>query len=1076
MKTGQIQVGSVAYHIAHSIANNQQFFVVEKDIHQAQLTTELLQCYLPDANIHLFPDRETLPFDSLSPPPECTSRRLQILRDLGTNQPLIVVAACSTVMHYLPPKQWLIDAHFSYQVGDRLDMQQLAQRLSHSGYQAVATVQQPGEFAIRGALFDLYPMGSDLPFRLDFFDDSIESIRLFDPENQRTIETRDHISLLPASEVQLEQDNISQFRQKFYHSFPNKLHSAAYSSVSEGQLFAGIEYFLPWIHTLPLSTIWDYLHDACQVVLCPSVKRSATEFQRVYRQRYKNLQSFSSPSPTPDSVFLSTDTLLDRAQTAHWLLTEKSEENAQLLTLPKACLDGFLTPQNLMRHKPNQIICTVESARYAEHCIRELGQTGLVAQLVDNWRQALEMNVSQHGVAVIVAAVERGFFDAKAGRYVVSHFELFGTQAISNQQDGSTKRAVHADFQGSLHDISQMHIGAPVVHIEYGIGRYQGLHTLDVANGQQQDFICVQYAEGESLYLPITNIDVLSPYMGNADMAPLHNLTAKKNWKKECEKAQKRVEDVAAELLSVYARRETSNIKAFKTDDRYQRFQEEIPFMLTDDQQKAISEVLDDLAQSKPMDRLICGDVGFGKTEVALHAAFVTALSGKQVSILVPTTLLANQHYQTFQDRFSKWPLRIGIVSRLQGKDKQKTTLEQLENGSLDVIIGTHKLLQKGINFKDLGLLIIDEEHRFGVKQKEQFKALRSDVNVLTMTATPIPRTLNMAFADLRDMSLITSPPPGRIPIRTFVRGWDSALIKEAAEREIQRGGQLFFIHNKVQSIHAMKRDLEMIVPKANIAIAHGQMPEREIEQIMEQFYHQQFHILLCTTIVETGLDVANANTIIINRADAFGLAQLHQLRGRVGRSSHQAYAYLLVPESGAITPHARKRLEAIEQAQDLGAGFQLAIEDMEIRGAGELLGDQQKGHMQKIGFNLYMQMLAKAIEQITGKLDTHVSREWGDTINCEINLGFNARIPEEYIADIPTRLRFYHRMHKSQSVEALNNLRFELLDRFGILPEVLENLITIHKIRQQSSKIGIVKLDAHSESAFLQIQATKTV
>ena len=1077
-RVGNVTTGSFAYYLAQNIDATAQSLIIEKDIYQAQRTAALLRMFQPKWHVELFPDYETLPFDSVSPPIECISQRFRVLRALAEGENIIVVASCSTAMHYLPPKPWLVDAHFSYKTGDTLDTQQFSKQLVNAGYSLVSTVLDAGQFAVRGAIFDLFPVGSPHPFRLELFDNICESIRIFDVESQRTISLCDSISMLPTQAIELSESNIMHFRSMFYQKFPNSIRHDSYRSISDGKVFAGIEYFIPWLHQQPLDTLWDYMQESCQCFYAPSIKKSAQQFEKNYRQRYSSMIDFEQIALDPSLLFLTYKELLDAPKMhAQWLYVDKQPDshNASLQKIP-ALAYGFKGIKHLQKQHAQNIICAVESARYIEQCRNELGQLGIISQVAESWQQAKEFNLAQQGVALIIAPIEKGFIDTEKQLVVLSQLELFDQPAIFEQKSTTQQSQVqHKDFQTALHSISQLEVGSPVVHIEYGVGRYDGLHTVNTSDEQQQDFIRVLYAEQESLYLPIASTSLLSPYIGNPDEAPLHKLTANRAWKKEREKAEKNVEDIAAHLLDAHARRTMHSSKSIMPDERYQKFCTLCPFIETEGQQKAIQDVLTDMKSNIPMDRLVCGDVGFGKTEVAIRAAFVAASAGVQVALLVPTTLLANQHYEQFQDRMTGWPIRIGLLSRLQNSSENESVLERLRAGKLDIVIGTHRLLQKDVQFPQLGLLIIDEEHRFGVKQKEQFKHMRSQVNILAMTATPIPRTLNIAFSKLREISVIATPPPGRVSIKTFVRNWDNALIKTAIERELQRGGQVFFVHNNIKSLQRIKHDLQKILPAAQIGIAHGQMVEREMAQVMADFHHQRQHVLLCTTIIENGIDMANVNTIIINRADQFGLAQLHQLRGRVGRSTHQAYAYFITPDITQIKTDAKKRLNAIAKAHDLGAGFQLAIQDLEIRGAGELLGDQQKGHIQKIGFNLYMEMLARAVDNLSvtseGNAQKSSTQAAADIkLPSEINLGFSAIIPDEYIDDVPTRLQFYQRMNSTQNIQELDVIRAELLDRFGSIPQVLEMLFETHSIRHRIGNMGIKRIDAFAERIYFEL------
>ena len=1070
---GNVPSGSTAYLIHRSLTQpNQPLIVIEKDLNAARrLAGELAHLYAnhSDTPIHFFPDWEILPYDSFSPPSELISRRLNLLAKLPQLSKGIVVISITTLMHYVPPLKWLLGERFHFQVGQQLNTQTFMQQLGQAGYVRVQTVNEPRQFALRGSLLDLFPMGAHFPIRLDFFDDDIEQIRTFDPDSQLSLTTIEQFDLLPAHEFSLNEQSIKRFRTHFVEHFST--HHSTYQNISDGHTFPGIEFFLPWLHATPLDSLLDYLPSDCPVLLCEGVFKQAKLFAQQYQQRFEQRLELAQPCLTPEQLFFNIEQLKKalsafpstQLKLARQTLSDQNQ-NSPLRPLPES-INGFSSLVKLEELNPMRVICCLESQRHIEQCQHQLGSMNLLSQPIDDWESALNTSVEKHGFAIIVAPFSKGFHDPVSGLIVLTHRELFGIEAISDYQQNIRSATPHTDFHTALHSISHLELGEPIVHAQHGVGRYNGLDVLDV-DEYQQDFVTILYDNADKLYVPINDIDLLSPYVGDKEHAPLHILGSNK-WSKETQKAQKKIEDVAAQLLEVYAKREARSGKAIKLTDTYNQFANQFPFAETPDQTKAIEEVIHDLKASKPMDRLICGDVGFGKTEVAIRAAFITASAGLQVAILTPTTLLANQHYQNFLDRFSQWPINIRIVSRLQSNTDNKATLEQLNSGHIDIIIGTHRLIQQDVHFKQLGLVIIDEEHRFGVKQKERFKQMRAEVNLLAMTATPIPRTLNMAFSNLRDLSIIASPPPNRVAIQTFTREWDSALIKEAILREIHRGGQAFVIHNEISTIERMKRQLSALIPEATIGIAHGQMPEQQIEQVMDAFYHQRQQILLATTIIETGIDIPNANTIIINRSDKFGLAQLHQLRGRVGRSNHQAYAYLIVPSLAALKGDARARLNAIGQATALGAGFQLAIQDMEIRGAGELLGDQQKGHIQQLGFNLYMEMLERTIKQLSDQAlsaDTQLL-----AAPCDVQLSVNALIPSGYIEDIPTRLSFYNQISQAEEADQLQRIAFEMLDRFGTPPQEINHLLAAHELKLHARRLGIQELFASEEQMLIK-------
>ncbi len=945
--------------------------------------------------------------------------------------------------------------------GERLDRKDFRQRLEAAGYTCVSQVMEHGEFAIRGSIIDLFPTGSEQPYRIDLFDDEVESIRTFDPDNQRSLAKVTAIELLPAREFPLTKDAITCFRQAFRGCFEgDPQRSLIYREISNGIAPGGIEYYLP-LFFATTETLFDYLPDATLAISLEGVAVALANFQEQLLDRYEQRRHDSErPLLPPQRLFLGANAVQQalagypRIELRREAIDEGINFSIALPpTLhfqarsehPAAALQAFL------KDFPGRVLFTAESAGRREALLETLANCGLRPKPCKAWRNFLD---SQQRLAITVAPLDQGLVLEEPALAIITETQLYGERARQTRRRGPAR-----DTEAIIRNLIDLTIGAPVVHEEHGVGRYAGLQRLQAA-GIETEFVVLEYAEGGKLYVPVASLHLLSRYTGSSpETAPLHKLGSDQ-WARAKRKAAERVRDVAAELLDLYARRQARPGHAFNpSGSDYAAFAAAFPFEETPDQQTAIDAVLDNMRAGEPMDRVICGDVGFGKTEVAMRAAFLAVQDGRQVAVLVPTTLLAQQHYQNFIDRFADWPVQVEVLSRFRSKKEQDAILDGLAKGSVDIVIGTHKLIQDGVKFKRLGLVIIDEEHRFGVRQKERLKALRAEVDILTLTATPIPRTLNMAMAGLRELSIIATPPAGRLAVKTFVGEWNKALIKEACQRELKRGGQVYFLHNDVESIERQARELSTLIPEARIAVAHGQMRERDLERVMLDFYHQRCNLLVCSTIIESGIDVPTANTIIINRADKLGLAQLHQLRGRVGRSHHRAYAYLIVPHRKAMTPDAVKRLEAIEALEDLGAGFMLANHDLEIRGAGELLGDEQSGQIHEIGFTLYMELLERAVKALksgqTPDLDHPLDH------GPEIDLQVPALIPDDYLPDVHTRLIMYKRIASARSADELRELQVEMIDRFGLLPEPVKTLFRITALKLTATPIGIRKIEA---------------
>ncbi|HGG59489.1 MAG TPA: transcription-repair coupling factor, partial [Gammaproteobacteria bacterium] len=988
---------------------------VTPDTHSADLLARECRFFLGQKSHALlqFPDWETLPYDLFSPHDEIISQRLLTLSRLGETRSGLLVVPVSTLLQRLPPVEYLQSVCFSLAVGDELDIEAFTTRLASAGYASVSQVIAHGEMAVRGSLVDIFPMGSEQPYRIDLFDNEIESIRVFDPETQKTTAKIDAIRLLPAHEFPLDEEGVKTFRRRYRERFEgNPQKSIIYSSVSSGAPTGGIEYYLPLFFERT-ATLFDYLPKATRFCALGDALSSAEGFLDETRARYEQRRhDLERPLLRPEEIYLSTEALSERLTPLLRLQHEKTTDTATGVNFAANALpDLSLKPrqeepaQALLRFlesSEDRILFTADSTGRREFMLETLRPFGVKPRPVDGWPGFLS---SKARLVITVAPLEQGVRLGADGITLIPEASLFADRVRQQRRQRRTTR----DGNAVIRNLSELNLGSPVVHEDHGVGRYAGLQILEVG-GVESEYLMLEYAGKDKLYVPVSSLHLISRYTGaDEDHAPLHKLGTGQ-WEKVRKRSAQKAWDAAAELLDIYARRAARQGQSYDTETLdMQGFAAAFPFEETEDQHTAIEAVLNDLKSPRPMDRVVCGDVGFGKTEVAMRAAFAVANAGKQVAVLVPTTLLAQQHGQNFADRFAEWPFRIEALSRFRSAAEQKSILEGLKNGAVDIVIGTHKLLQKDVKFRDLGLVIIDEEQRFGVRHKERLKSLRAEVDILTLTATPIPRTLNMSLSGLRDLSIIATPPMQRHAIKTFVSEWNGAVIQEACQREIRRGGQVYFLHNEVKSIEKAARELAELVPEASIEIAHGQMRERELEQVMLDFYHQRFNILVCTTIIETGIDVPSANTIIINRADKFGLSQLHQLRGRVGRSWHRAYAYLVTPPRKAMTRDAVKRLEAIESLEDLGVGFTLATHDLEIRGAGELLGDEQSGQIQEIGFSMYNELLERAVKALKeGKQPESLEKAEHVT---EVDLGAPALLPKDYVHDVHTRLIFYKRI-----------------------------------------------------------------
>ncbi|WP_020564564.1 transcription-repair coupling factor [Methylosarcina fibrata] len=1059
-----------ALALASAIKNeNRLFIIVTPDNHTALRLEHELEFFLRDEAHSLlhFPDWETLPYDVFSPLPEIISERLKTLALLPQVKRGALIVSVTTLMHRLAPREHVLAHSFAIQVGDRFNLELNRIKLESVGYHCVSQVYQHAEFAVRGSIVDLFPMGSKTPFRIELFDEEVESIRTFDPESQRSLEKIDRIELFPAREFPFTDAAIKHFRQTFRDRFPDTSpKNTLYVDVSKGLAPGGIEYYLP-LFVERTATLFDYLPDSAVVVLPSSFNVNAKDFYGEAEERYQQRRyNVDRPLLEPERLFLTDEELARKTQAfARIILNEPGAAGAEQemfncralpnLTIEAKHKEPAAALQRFIGDFAGKILFVAESAGRREGLTDKLRQYRIKVKQVESWQAFLDTDQSP---CMVVAPMDHGLWLAEPAVVLVTESHLSGEKA---QQRRRRRQSAARELENIVNNLNELTIGSPVVHQEHGVGRYLGLQTLEIG-GIPAEFLTLEYAHNDKLYVPVSSLHLIGRYTGvSPETAPLHKLGGDQ-WSKAKKKAIERIRDVAAELLEIYAQRAIKQGHAFNVENtEYQAFADAFPFEETPDQQTAIEAILDDMASPQPMDRVICGDVGFGKTEVSMRAAFIAVQSGKQVAVLVPTTLLAQQHYQNFSDRFADWPVRVEVMSRFVTPKQQKAILADLEEGKVDIIIGTHKLLSGEIKYKSLGLVVIDEEHRFGVRQKEHFKKLRNELDMLTLTATPIPRTLNMAMSGLRDISIIASPPPNRHAIKTFVSEWVDVLVQEACLREIKRGGQIFFLHNDVKSMGKMAAELQKLVPDARIETAHGQMPERDLERIMLDFYHQRFNLLLCSTIIESGIDIPSANTIIVNRADKLGLAQLHQLRGRVGRSHHRAYAYFIVPPKALMTKDAEKRLEAIEASGDLGAGFMLSSHDLEIRGAGELLGEDQSGQIQEIGFTLYTELLERAVNALkSGKQpELEAPLETGP----EVDLQSPALIPEDYLPDIHARLVLYKRIASAETPEDLRELQVEMIDRFGLLPPQVKTLFSAAELKQKAEPMGIRKIEANA-------------
>ena len=1039
--------------------NKQLTAIVTAEPADTQRLQDELAFFAPGLRVAVFPDWETLPYDTFSPHQDLISERLATLWRIRQGEVDVVLLPATTALTRLAPPSFLAAYTFHFKQKQKLDEAALKAQLTLAGYQHVSQVVSPGEYAVRGGLIDLFPMGSLVPYRVDLFGDEVDSIRTFDPDSQRSLYPVPEVRLLPGREFPMDEAARAAFRARWREKMegdPTK--ARIYKDIGTGIATAGIEYYLPLFFD-ETATVFSYFGERAVIALHGEIDEALKRFWADTRERHKFLQHDPErPVLPPEDIYLRPEDFFTSCNAHAQLAVRGSEPVEWARPLPDLAVErGAQEPlRKLDRHlqtTEHRVLLVAESAGRRESLLELLRDHKIEPPTVEGLDAFLK---SDHRYAITVAPFAGGFFWAEEGVQLVTETELFDSAPTTRRR---RKQEATSDVDALIKDLSELKVGDPVVHANHGIGRYVGLINIDIGDGPSE-FLHLEYADKATLYVPVAQLHLISRYTGvSPEEAPLHKLGSNQ-WDKARRKAAEQVRDTAAELLNLYARRAAREGFAFRFSAQdYEAFAASFGFEETPDQNAAIHAVIQDMISPKPMDRLVCGDVGFGKTEVALRAAFVAVTGGKQVALLAPTTLLAEQHYQTLVDRFGKWPVKVAELSRFRSPKEVKATLEGLENGTVDIVVGTHKLLSADVKYKRLGLLIIDEEHRFGVRHKEAIKAMRAEVDVLTLTATPIPRTLGMALEGLRDLSVIATAPQRRLAIKTFVRNEGTGVIREAVLRELKRGGQVYFLHNEVETIENRRQKLEEILPEARIAVAHGQMPERELERVMREFVGQKHNLLLCSTIIETGIDVPTANTIVISRSDKFGLAQLHQLRGRVGRSHHQAYAYLLVPDVEGLTKQAAQRLEAIQNMEELGSGFYLAMHDLEIRGAGEVLGESQSGNMMEVGFQLYNEMLAQAVR------DLKAGRE-PDLLNpvnsaTEINLHAPALLPDSYCGDVHTRLSLYKRLATTDKIDKIDAMLEEIVDRFGKLPPQAQTLFDTHRLRVLAKPYGVMKIDA---------------
>jgi transcription-repair coupling factor (superfamily II helicase) len=1084
VKWGKLYGAAPALAIAEASRKTQgPLIVVAHSSRDAESLSDEIRFFAgPSLSVRVFADLETLPYDSFSAHPDITSARLATLSELPRARQGVWLVAVDTLLQRLAPRSYIEAYSLKIHVNETLDLAALRSQLNLAGYAAVTQVVAHGEFAVRGSLIDVFPMGSDTPYRIDMLDRDVESIRRFDPDTQRSLDKLDRIALLPARETPLNPEAVREFRRRYRLRFTGDLsEQAIYRDVSAGIAPGGIEYFLPLFFERT-SHLFEYFPPDSVLV---DINDSAMAVESLWNgiaERHEQLRhDRRRPILDPGEIYLTPAEFFESYSA--WARVElhnfewpaeagEGIQNFASVAPASVRIDARAAEPaaELVSHigtSSARILLAAESAGRRELILDLLRGREVQAKVFDDFAAFMASGLK---LGITVSAAASGLKLDSPPLEILTESQLFGDRARQERR----RRRAERDPAKILKELSDLRIGAPVVHESYGVGRYLGLQTMDIA-GHTGEFLVLEYADGDKLYVPVQALHLVSRYTGApAESAPLHKLGGEQ-WQKARRKAAQRIRDVAVELLDLYSRRAArQGASMLAGEAEYRAFEAGFPFEETADQAAAIDQVLIDMQSGKPMDRVICGDVGFGKTEVALRAAFVAVQAGKQVAVLVPTTLLAQQHYTTFVDRFADWPVRIESLSRFRSNKEAEGVMAGVAAGTVDIVIATQRLLQGKTRFKDLGLVVIDEEHRFGVRDKEKLKALRTEVDVLTLTATPIPRTLNMAMGGLRDLSLITTPPAERLAVKTFVLEWNETVVREAALREIRRGGQIYYVHNTIETIEKTAQAIRELVPEANVAVGHGQMRERELEQLMLDFYHRRFNVLVCTTIIESGIDVPTANTIIIDRADRFGLAQIHQLRGRVGRSHHRAYAYLITPPRQAMTADAIKRLEALESLEELGAGFTLATHDLEIRGAGELLGDEQSGQIQEIGYNLYMELLERAVTALKSGKQPDLERPLD--AGPEVELHVPALIPEDYVPDVHLRLVLYKRIASTPSRDELDELKVEMIDRFGPLPPYAQSLFRATYLKLRAATLGIRKIDAGASNGYFVFEEQNAI
>lgn len=1056
-----IEIGRIFYE--HLSSKKQSLNIFTGNVFEAIRLKEEISWFYPKLRVNHFPDWETLPYDQISPHPDLISERLLTLYQMTQREFDINLLPLSTSLHLLPPRSYIEKFSFNFKTNQAVDINAFKNRLVDNGYLYVEKVMNPGEFAMRGGIIDIFPMGSIVPYRIDFFDNEIESIRTFDVDTQRSLYPTNKIKLLPARECPLDDEGVGIFRNNYREKFEGDLSkSKIYKSITKSTPFAGMEWYLPLFFE-QTNSIFDYIEPKDAVLLLGDTAKAASDYWSETASRYR-LYAYDTERPIlePNEFLIPPDQFFKKIKDYPQIKKHKD----RIKSIKDIAIDRDESPplhklSKLISKSTQRILLCAEGLGRRESLADLLKQSDIQFKLVEDWNAFID---SHEKVCLIAGPLHDGF--SYSNYLIITENEIFPNFV---RQIKKSKRNKSFSSDGIVKDLTELSIGDPIVHEQHGVGRYKGLVDLDYGEGINE-FLELHYEREDKLYVPVSQLYLISRYSGGPiESAPIHKLGSG-SWEKAKKKALTQIHDTAAELLDLYAKRSLQKGVSSKINlNDYDAFVDGFPFEETADQKDAIERVVEDMESSRPMDRLVCGDVGFGKTEVALRAAFISVLNGKQAIVLVPTTLLAEQHFDNFCDRFARWPIKIEEISRFKSKKQQYESLQRLHEGKIDIIIGTHRLLQPDVKFKDLGLVVIDEEHRFGVRQKEKLKAFRKNVDVLALTATPIPRTLSLAMEGLREFSVIATPPQKRLSIKTFVVNFSQGIIKEAVLREFNRGGQVYFLHNEVNTIQSMFEKLSKLLPEAKIGVAHGQLREKELEHVMQDFHQQRINILLCSTIIETGIDIPTANTIIMNRADKFGLAQLHQLRGRVGRSHHQAYAYLLIDEDRKLTSNAKKRLEAIQLMEDLGAGYHLAMHDLEIRGAGELLGDNQSGQMHEIGFNLYIDMLNNAIKQL--KKGEKLDLESPITSNKEINLHTPTILTQTYCPNTNERLIIYKRLSSCKSKEELKSIKEELIDRFGIMPLQTVNLILFHELRINILSTEVMKIDSSKRKSEITIK-----